>query len=592
MSVVKAIGNWIRQRLKGLRYMLADLVGLIKRGWKRLSIKARRGIAIALAAIAVIVLFFVLAVPNLPCAFPGGDRCAPPDDAAELVPADSLAYLHVNLDPENEQTEQLAASAERIPLFAEQLVARALALAPGPGGIAPVYERDIKPWFAGEAAVAVVPGPNTSAEQVLLFEVDDSDAATGFADSIASGVPEVEDYEGVELSVDGRGLTSAQTEGFLIIGSASGVRSLIDVATGAEGAGSLADDSTAEGVRDELPEHFFLDAWISESGAAELLTEDGPTSALASFSPFISPGSTAGAAIALSAGEDSFGLAVRSELDSEREESAPGFFAAFPEFEPDLAERLSADAIAYLGFGEPGKTLKALLGQAAAQAPGVAAGFEDLVADLRKQGDVDLEQELLPALGDEAAIAIETAPEGAPFLEFVASGVNEAQARAALARLQRPLADTANPGSDLQAPVFGESEVDGVSVKSLRVSPSLELSYAVFDELAAIANNPAGIERLISEKGGLDESGAYEEATDGLDEDGLVLLAFFDLRKLIAQGFQIGLAQVPAFNTFADDFRSLAGLGLAVRREDNLLATDARVRLGDPADGLVSPPND
>ena len=562
----------------------------LKRGWKGLSPGARRLLALASAVVAVFVLFVAVALPNLPCEFPAGDRCPPPDDAAELVPADSLAYLHVNLDPESEQTGALETTAERIPLFAEQIAARALALAPGPSGTPAVFSRDIEPWFGGEAALAVVPGPNTSAEQVLLFEVDDAEGATGFAESIASGIPETEEYRGVELSVDGRGLASAQTEGFLLVGSASGVRPLIDVAGGAGDLGSLADDATAERVRGELPEHYFLDAWISKTGAAALLDEDGPTATLASFSPFVAPASTNGAAIALGAGDDAFELAVRSELDPEREQSAPGFFAAFPAFEPNLPERLGSDSLAYLGFGEPGSTVEALLGQAASQAPGVAAGFERLVKQLRKD-DVELEQQLLPALGDEAALAIEPS-EGPPYLEFVADGVDEEKARAAFAALQRPLAEAVQPGSRLRAPGFGDTEVEGVEVKSLRLSPTLEVAYAIFDGLAVVSNNPQGIEQLAEGDGGLDESSAFEEATDDLADDDLALLAFLDLRRLISQGFQIGLAQVPAFNTFAEDFRSLEGLGLAVREQDGLLATDARVRLGEPAEGLTSSPND
>ena len=55
------------------------------------------------------------------------------------------------------------------------------------------------------------------------------------------------------------------------------------------------------------------------------------------------------------------------------------------------------------------------------------------------------------------------------------------------------------------------------------------------------------------------------------------MLAYFDLRQLLDQGFEIGLAQVPAFNTFADEFRSLDALGLAVHSDGDLLETDARL---------------
>jgi hypothetical protein len=50
---------------------------------------------------------------------------------------------------------------------------------------------------------------------------------------------------------------------------------------------------------------------------------------------------------------------------------------------------------------------------------------------------------------------------------------------------------------------------------------------------------------------------------------------------------------VPAFNTFADDFRALEAFGLAVSTEGGTLATDARLLLGErDDDALTSPPDD
>ena len=52
----------------------------------------------------MVVVIALVAVPNLPCQAPGGDECAPPDDAIELVPGDSLAYLHADTDPDTSST--------------------------------------------------------------------------------------------------------------------------------------------------------------------------------------------------------------------------------------------------------------------------------------------------------------------------------------------------------------------------------------------------------------------------------------------------------------------------------------------------------
>ena len=579
-----------RERLRRARYVVSDVIFVVGSGfatvgrrvagagrgleaaWRRLPLAGRQVVAGVLAFILLAVLFVAVAVPVLPCEFPGGDQCPPDDEAAEVVPADALVYAHVNVDPDTEQYERLSATADSAPGFSQQIALRALALIPGPGGGQPDFAKDISPWFGGEAAVAVLPG----SDRVVLLEADDAAGARKYAETLAEDLAEPEDYRGVELTAHGDDLASAQVDGFLAMGSPSAVRAAVDTATGARGATSLAQDAPASAVRDELPDHRVAELWISRDGATDLVGASSGT--LGSLAPFLSPGSTEGAAVAVSAGEGELSIAVRSALDPDREKASPGFFAAFPSFDPSLTERLAADALAYLGIGDPGRTVRELLGQAAAEAPGIASGFEDLVGALRREDDVDIEKQLLHALGDEGAFAIEPR-EQLPYLEFVSEGVDEDAARRALAALQKPLADSVDPESGLQAPVFREEDIGGVDARSLRISPVIELTYAVFEGLAAIATDSAGIAQLVEGEGGLDEADAFERATEGF-EDEVSLLAYFDLRQLIEEGFAIGLAEVPAFNTFAADFRSMEALGLSVRASEDALATDARLVLG------------
>ena len=116
---------------------------------------------------------------------PGGDSCPPADDAEQLVPADALAYVHANLDPETEQYEAAAEIAERVPVLSGQLADRALALLPGPAAGRPTSSA-IGPWFGGEVAVAVLAGTGPP-QRVELLEVADADGASEFAAAIAAG---------------------------------------------------------------------------------------------------------------------------------------------------------------------------------------------------------------------------------------------------------------------------------------------------------------------------------------------------------------------------------------------------------------------
>ncbi len=606
-----------------IRYVLADILyvagralGRIPRAlrdglrgfWSSLSIVARWRLLGAIAALAALALFLGLAVPTLPCEAPGGDSCPPADDAEDLAPSDALAYVHANLDPDTDEYREAARVAESLPTITRQIAARALALLPGPGGGAPSFADDIEPWFGGEVAVVALPARGRGAELVQLLEIDDSDGAAKFAREVAAGTSRTEDYRDVELSVDGQGLATAQVEGFLVTGNEAGVRSVIDTAIGATGADSLADDDAASEVRDELPDHRFAEAYVSREGALELIGRAGGV--LGSLEPFVSPQSTEGAALALSADDRELRVAVRSELDPARTKSTPGFFAAFAPFEPQLPDRLSDDALAYLGLGDPQRTVTALLAQASAQAPGIASGFENLVKGLRRDGEIDIERDLLPALGGEAAFALVPRPEeqgggekeatipappgeepaptpgagpATPYLEFVANDVDEDHARKALAQLQKPVADAIQPATGLQAPVFEERDVGGVEAQSMRVSPTVELTYAVFDGLAVVATDPAAVSQLADGDGGLDRDDLFERATKDFGDE-VSVLAFFDLGQLVAAAEQLGLAEDPAYVAFAPEIRTLSALGIEVDAGEDSLATDARLVVEPPTE--------
>ncbi len=292
----------------------------------------------------------------------------------------------------------------------------------------------------------------------------------------------------------------------------------------------------------------------------------------------INPDASEGAAVALVAHDDGLDFALRSKLAPRRAKRHPGFFSAFPSFEPDLAGLLPGDSLGYLGIGDPGTTLASLLKQARATEPGLAAAVGDLLARVRQLGEVDLEQDLLPSLGGEAAIALQ--PTGTiPFLEFLAADVDADRATEALARLVGPITQALNPSKALQAPVVSEREVDGLTAQSVRLSPTIELTYAIDGSTLVAATDSAAVEQLASGEGGLDEEELFDRATDGLPSD-LSLLGYLDLGGLIALGERAGLSEDPAYVTFASEIQRLEALGLAVQSSPDELSTDARLIVG------------
>ena len=582
----------VGDRLRGLRYLIGDLLYALSRFpaavaggvagfWRSLPIVARRRLVAAAGVVGAVLLLAGLVVPSLPCDLPGGDECTPDDDALELVPAGALAYVHVNLDPETRQADQATEVAARMPLVSRQLIGQAVTQlnAGAPLGAAS------EPWFAGEAA-AVVLGSGAEAEPVQLLEAGDADGARRYAESLASGVPDSSRYRDVELAEDGQGNASAVVEDVLVLGTAQGVRAVLDVATGAEGADSLADDPVASDALDALPDDRVAEAYLSADGIEAFVS--APASPLSSFEPLLDSASSRGAAVALSAEADGFEIALRSILDPERSEAEPGFFAAFDEFEPELPDQLQPDALAYLGLGRPSDTVAALLRQATVRAPGIAAGFTDLLESLRGAADVDVQRDLLDALGGEAAFALvpresvdpdaPTVPSTAaatPYLEFLADDVDEERARLAMARLQGPIARSLDP--EISAPVFEPQSFGEVDAEVLRVSPVAQLVYSIFDSRLLIANDVAAAE-WVSDGGdeALGDADRYRRTVDELPDES-ALLAYLDLRGLLSYAERSGLGEDTAYSTFAPDLRRLGSAGMAVTQNDDLLAVDVRL---------------
>ena len=579
--------------------------------WMSLTLRTRQRLALAVLAGALAAVALAVAVPRLPCQFPGGDVCAPDDDAEALVPADALAYAHLTLDPETEQFDDARETLRALPEITRQVVDRLLAQVPGPGGQAADFTRDIAPWLGGQAAVAIVP-VGGGAEQVQLLQEGDPEAADEFAASLAAGEPRSEDYQGVELSIDSRGLATASVGGFLVIGTDAGVRRVVDVETGVEGARSLAEDGVAGELRDELPARRFVDAYVSPDGIETLIATD--SGALASIEPFVDAGSSQGAAASLGTSDGALEVSIHSSLDPQQAGNEPGFFAAFPPFDPKLPERLSEDALSYVGIGDPQTTVNDLLAQATAEAPALAQGLTEAANRLRELGEVKVQEELLPALGGEAAFALQpgtgsaasddaeatTAPsegpeglpqgpapipteETVPVLQFLADGVDSERARQTLAQLQGSIASSLDPGTSLQAPVFDQRTYKGVEMEVLRVSPTVNLTYALAESSLAIASQPQGVEQVIDGEGGLDETEGFEEATaDFPDEPSL--LAYLDLTGLVELGEREGLGEDPVYALFAPEIRRLEAAALSVDASSTDLETEVRVLIGGAED--------
>jgi Protein of unknown function (DUF3352) len=551
--------------------------------WLDLSIYTRRRLGVAAGALAVIALIWFAAVPALPCGAPGGDACAPTDHAIDLVPDDALAYAHFDLDRGSAQYQAAQELATQLPTISQQAIGRLTSVLPGPHGRTLDFGQDVGPWVGDEAALAILPAGGRAAQEVQLLAVADTQGATEFADSLTTGHPRTVSQDGVKLQIGSQGVATALVGGFLAIGTRSGVRQVIDARDGAGSARPLADDSTAEAVRGALSENRLADLYISKGGVKRLVA--GPGSPLAGLAAVVDPGASRGVAAALVASNDALELEIGSTLDPARASKRPGVFSTLPAFEPTLAGSLPSDSLAYVGIGEPGRTVESLLQQASASEPGLLDAFGKVVQGLKGLANVDLQRDLLPSLGGEGAIAVGPASghgSKTPVLSFVASGVDASRAAKALAVLEGPLAKALDPSQ--RGAAFKKRRIGDVTAYSLRVSPTVNLTYALADSTLVIATDPAGVRAATADEPRLDDADAFKEATAGLPGE-VSALGYLNLGELISLGERAGLASNPAYQTFAPELQRLEALGVAVQGSSHELATDLRLVVGNGAGG-------
>ena len=575
----------------GARGVFSDVRHWSSQRWHSIPLIARQRIGAAVILVAVVALIVLVLVPAAPCSFPGGDECAPGDDAIGLVPADALAYAHVDIDPESDQFATARELADRLPLLSA-IVTRPLTRV----GRTPFdFATDVEPWAGGEAAVALLPSGARPAA-VTLIEVDDPGGAERFAAGLLGPRPTESDVGGVKVSVGARGRAAAQVNGFLVLGDEQAVSEIVDPP---EDAGKLETSEAAESI-DQLPDDRLAYAYLSGTGARAVLSRPS----LRPLDTFVDSAATAGVAAALSFDGDVASVTVRSRLDPDRAESAPGFFAALPSFAPTLASDIGPDALAYLGIGDPESSVRSLLSQAATEAPVLHRAYVQAAKRLRKDGDVSVTRDLLPLLGSQVALSVEpvaakspstpgvVAAPGVPYVLLLAEGLDSERAAADLALLQKPLTEALVPkGGEVAGRVsaFESLQIAGIEAQGLTVSPNVELTYATYDDRLAVATDPLGIAQARAGGGGLASAESFARVTEGFP-DQVSLITYLDLRDLISLGEQVGLAADPGYATFAPDLRTLDAAALAVSDSDGVIRTDARLAIGDPQPAEVDSP--
>jgi hypothetical protein len=460
--------------------------------------------------------------------------------------------VHLSTDAGRAETRRAVTVASRFPgyrVLRDGLLRRLQVTGRGTGV---VFDRDVRPWIGKEAALALVRA-GAAASSLLVFDVANRAEAQNFIGRLGTPGPVVS-YHGVKITRYGS-QAIAFVSHYLLAGSLPVLTQGIDAQAGRAPA-LAADPSFRRAARNE-PDGRFADLYASRAGVRQVLQPR--RGALGSLGALVDQPALAGITVSLSARRDGLRVKMHSVLDPARAALTP---AAFTPFSPALPAQAPGAAIAFVDLNGLDRALPRLLGASAAG--GLAGRVGQLVAKagqgLTATG-VDVPRDVAPLFRGETALLI-TPHEPVPTLTLIARTADEARARVAFAQLQAPIARLfAPPGAGPgQAPVFTEESVAGVQAFRLRLSPTLELDYAVFGGRLVASTSLAGIAAARATPGRIGDLATFRAALAGRPGR-VTALVFLDLNQLLSLAEQIGLDQDPRYLRVRDDLKRIHAVG-------------------------------
>jgi hypothetical protein len=570
---LQAIGYWLREKGQIAWRWLKRAAAGSAAWWSRRS----RGAKIRLGAVVGIVVLYLIikfvSVPGVACQVSVAKECAPSNDTIAYVPRNAALYAHLTVNSDSHQWELAGDLRDELPNFTALLQSDTSALA-GPAGRPLNLAGEVLPWVKDDLALLGVPGPKGTTPEAFIAGVGDSDKANQFAASLSPGGPAKRAMVGdTSLSVYANGVATARAGDQLVFGNVAAVRAAL-----AAKVGQLPglEGSDQDKAREQLPDVRLAEVYLSRAGVQRFLS--APATGATQLNTFVDYGATSGMAAGARARDDGVQVNVVSELDPKLEQKSPTVFASLPEFEPGLATEAGPRALGYVGVGDLGPTINNALATAGIGAQGLAGSLRGLAQRLQKEAGVDPLKDLLPALGGQAALIAEPT-NAAPYASLIVDGVDETKARDALAALQRPLLRSVGTRGG-QVPSFQTREVDGVTVHSLLVSPTIDLSYAIFDGKLVVSTQPEGISQVRSSGDDLAGTSAFEDATDRLP-DRVSALVFLNLDEVLGLAQRAGLAENPLYASLSEDISHVGSLGLAVNGSDDELQSELFLTIHD-----------
>jgi hypothetical protein len=496
-----------------------------------------------LAALAALGVVLALASAGF-LALRGSGTPPPATGAAQVIPADALAYVHLSTDssrPSVQAARRLAGRFPDYPLLYAAVMSRVNRIL-GAG--------DVRAWLGNEAAMAVLGGTGSSAATVLVLAVSDRARAQAFVSS--AGAAPAGTYDGVRLLAYPSGSEAALIGHYLVAGPVGGVRAAIDAWRGRSP--SLARNPAYERASASEPADRVLDAYLPPAGVRALL--GARTGVAGAIGLLLDRPAIKGTAISLSAIPSGARVELHSVLSG----------ASHPvSFTPTLSSVLPSGSSLMLDVDGLDRATPELLQVGATAGIGANIGplLRRLGAALASQG-VNL-RDVESVFDGETAVAWSPAP--SPALLIVARVHDQAAARQELASLDAPLTSLFSPTAGAaagQVPELNATQVGGATIQEVQLGPGLQVEFGVFDGLAVVSTSVRAIAEVAQRSRALAGDRAYQAVLPAGSGEGQVSsLVFGDFTRILDLAQQTGLTSGARTRELLPDLSKIRTVGVS-----------------------------
>lgn len=478
---------------------------------------------------------------------------------AEALPADTLGYVALDLDPSGSQKIDALRTLKKFPAIEEELdlggdvgdidLKREVFEAIAEDADCDLdYAEDFEPWLGDRYAVAAVPLGGDDPDVVGVVQVTDGDAAQ-------DAVAKLDDCDGAEQPTG----TAVSGDWLLLAESDELARAAVQSAQ----EGTLADDETFRARMDEAGEPGVLSLYagpsagayvLEELNGAEVTGEEVPEQALELFEEFT-------------------GAAATLRFDSGSLETE--FAVNFGDLDQDVLATVEDPQAGELVGSLPASTMLAAGGDIGenwsdamrAQLEAAGEDFDALVEDFEDQSGLTLPEDLEALLGDAAALAIDSDLDVQQFLS--AAGPED---------LSLPLGLKVRADSADVEPVLDK-------VRDLLGPQSDLLVSAAGEGTVAIGADEAYVDQLAGD-GGLGEEKVFRDVLPEADKAAsLFFLDLDDVVEVAVEGFgtfgsrsmDTGAEASPGDEEARENLEPLEALGMAAWMEDGVVRGTFRI---------------